>query len=150
MSLDELISGIREYVEAKAAWLEVCYLPLADGYHSQESFRYQKAKEWLDDHVLALERLAEAARYWNEARSLVPQPSTPRTWSDDIVALQDLACAKLKLEAENERLKTLLSESYRRLCAIVIFAEDAPPATIARTKNLINLIKGELKDAITT
>lgn len=48
----------------------------------------------------ALEDLKVQARYWNEARHIIDQPSSPRSYSEDIVALRDAIHERDKLEKE--------------------------------------------------
>lgn len=114
MTTDEMVAGIKEYVEAKSAWLEVCYLPLADGYRSQESTRCSKAKEWLEDNASAianeLERLAawaqqvmplvEAAEELKEAE---PGRMTPKWMSRYQDAVTKLIAAAIALNLEVPR-----------------------------------------------
>lgn len=129
MTTDEMVAGLRELAEAEAAFsADPCNEKArrvidAEGWANDNASAIADELAMLAEEVKHLkplaestleenerlseqnERLKEAERYWNEARHIVPQPSTPRTWADDIVALHDLSGAKTKLEAGNARLR---------------------------------------------
>ena len=131
MTTSDLVAGLREYAEAKEAWNSRD--DFEQGCDTENLSRFSKAVMFMTDHASAIademerlaeqnERLKEAARYWNEARHIVPQPSTPRTWADDIVALRDLDIERERLSAENsrlraevERMRKILSSAFRTI-----------------------------------
>jgi hypothetical protein len=48
----------------------------------------------------ANEDLKVAARYWSEARSLIPEPSIPPTWAEKISQLRDAVCERDRLRRD--------------------------------------------------
>lgn len=68
----------------------------------------RRLRELVDD-------LRVMAQYWNEARHIIPQPSVPRLYSEDICTLRDVVLQRDRmmlenhlLRAENERLREAL------------------------------------------